>query len=138
MRGGAVAQLDAFVTEDSTLVNAALARIDPLKLVAYALDPDHSRGGHKAIVFDRALGFNHSNVDELTMAIREGVQTTAARQGRVTRCGPEFVVDLVLREPTGREAIVRTRWMYHEGERFPILTTALVQRRRPDARTATP
>ena len=124
---------DAFVNEDGTLVNAALARIDPLKLARYVLDPDHPRGRHKALVFDRVLGFHRSNAEDLATAIREGVQTAAARRDTAMRYGPEYVVDLVLRGPTGREATVRTRWMFREGEGFPSLITAFVRRKRSDA-----
>jgi hypothetical protein len=41
------------------------AEIPPQKLVAYLLDPLHKEGRHKARVFKSALGFEHSNADDL-------------------------------------------------------------------------
>jgi hypothetical protein len=45
--------------------------INPAKLVNYALNLDHSRGGHKARVFRAALGYTIDNYQTLLNQIEE-------------------------------------------------------------------
>jgi hypothetical protein len=126
-----------YLTEAGTLVNAAEARIDRRKLDAYALNPDHSSGGHKALVFERVLGYNRSNADELVAVIRRGIQETEARPGFVNQHGSRFFVDLIIRGPTRQQAIVRTAWIYRPGQSIPSLTSAYVRRKTSDAKATT-
>ncbi|HWT94920.1 MAG TPA: hypothetical protein VN238_18130 [Solirubrobacteraceae bacterium] len=51
------------------LPNARDAVIDAEKLRDYALDPDHPRGRHKAILFRRALGIEMDDLEYLRQAI---------------------------------------------------------------------
>ncbi len=126
---------DRFQSESGTLVNATKARIPPFKLLGYALDPDHPRGGHKALVFERVLGYNRDNAAELEAAIREGILTTEAQMRRSQRHGLEFIVDLVIQRPRGRGT---DRWIYENDDGFPTLTTVFIRRRRPHGQASTP
>jgi hypothetical protein len=132
-----MSEQDRFLTESGTLVNATMARINPAKPLGYALDPNHPRGGHKALVFQRVLGDNRGNASELEAMIRDGILTTEARAHHSERHGLEFIVDLVIRGPSGREAVVRTEWMYETDDDFPSLTTVFIRRRRPRGQTST-
>jgi len=123
---------------DGTLRNAARARINPDKIYRYALNPDHPRGGDKALVFERVLGYNRGNAAALEVAIREGSLSTPAQPREDERHGPTFIVDLVLHGPSGREAVVRTEWIYEEGEEIPSLSTVFIRRRRKRGQTSTP
>lgn len=68
----------SLLSEAGILVNADIAKIDRRNFVAYALNPDHESGRHKAAVFNRVLGFDLSNADVLIDLVRSGVRTTAA------------------------------------------------------------
>ena len=39
------------------------AYTNPNKFYRYSLDPNHTRGGDKAVVYQAALGYNQSNAD---------------------------------------------------------------------------
>lgn len=68
-----------FTSESGTLLNAEHAVIDPKKLAAYALDSTHPIGGHKARVYESALGYNPTNAHVLAARIQEGVLSAPAK-----------------------------------------------------------
>ena len=119
-----------FLTEAGTLANAAEAKIDADKVIAYPLDPTHPVGGHNARVFEWVLGYDRTNAAGLVEQILEGIRTTPAEPRGVTRDGAHFRVDLEVRGPTGARAPVRTGWVYRDGEPFPRLTTLVIRRRK--------
>jgi filamentous hemagglutinin len=45
--------------------------IDPRKLTHYALDPDSLHGRHKAILFEKLLGFTKENHAELMRQLEQ-------------------------------------------------------------------
>lgn len=65
--------LKGFTSESGTLLNAEHAVVDYRKLPTYSLDPTHPTGGHKARVFQSALGYNPTNADILGARVQEGV-----------------------------------------------------------------
>ncbi len=127
---------DRFLTEEGTLINASQARIDPRKLVGYSLASGHSRGGDKALVLERVLGYNRANADELAARILAGKLVTPVRSWRDIEFGRQFLVDLAMSGPTGREVTLRTGWIFLPGESFPTMTTAFVRRRRSNAKAS--
>ena len=46
--------------------------IDPCKLTHYALDPDSPHGRHKAVLFERLLGFTKDNYTVLLRQLEGG------------------------------------------------------------------
>ena len=46
-------------------------RIDPRKLTHYALDTDSPHGKHKAVLFEKLLGFTKENFTNLLMQLEE-------------------------------------------------------------------
>ena len=107
-----------YLTGAGTLLNAAEARIDRRKLEAYALNPDHPSGRHKAAVFERVLGYHASKADELVAVIRRGIRRTAAQLRLMDTRGTLIVVDLLVTGPTGRSATIRTGWISYPGNQF--------------------
>jgi hypothetical protein len=111
---------------DARLVGAEHATIDAHKVTAYALDPDHPVGRHKARVFLAVLGFDQSNAHQLLEQLRVGVRTSVAVAGVSDRFGQRFTVDIEVTGPRGH-AIVRTGWIYDPGSTTPRLTTLFVR-----------
>ena len=88
------------------------AVIEASKLVDYALNPYSERGQHKARVFQRVLGFNLSNWEQLKQAILEALPTHPATLTSVTVFGRKYEVRLPLKGPNGHRAHVTTVWQY--------------------------
>lgn len=105
------------------------AVIPDAKLTAYALNPAHDVGGHKARLFASALGITAENRHLLTDAIRSGLPLVPARSGIVDEHGARFRADIEVTGPKGR-ATVRTGWIVREPGGVPHLTTAIVWRRK--------
>jgi len=116
-----------FTSESGTLVNAEHAVIDPKKLAAYALDSTHPTGGHKARVFESALGYNPTNANVLAARIQEGVLSAPAKVLQANNYGQTIAVDMPILGVNGETAIVRTGWMYETDALVPRLTTIFVK-----------
>ena len=101
------------------LPNYEFAVIETSKLVHYALNPNSERGRHKARVFQRALGFNRSNWEQLKQAIIEALPTHPATLTSETVFGRKYEVRLSIRGPNENRAEVTTVWQYdrlHDGD----------------------
>ncbi|MDP0907535.1 hypothetical protein Q6322_27125, partial [Klebsiella pneumoniae] len=101
-----------FISENGTLVNAEYAVIDPKKLATYALDSTHPTGGHKARVFESALGYNPTNADVLAARIQKGVLSAPATILQTNNYGQTMAVDMPILGINGETAVIRTGWMY--------------------------
>ncbi len=104
------------------------------KLIKSSLDPDHATGKHKAVRFERTLGYDQDNAGDLRDVIAAGVRTAPARRHSEDTYGTRFQVDLLIRGPSGRTATVPTGWIYRAGETIPRLTPAFVVRSRSHAK----
>lgn len=107
------------------LSNAKQAIIDSGKFLAYALNPNHTVGGHKARVFRAALGYDRNNAAGLIERIRRAILIEEAVFLREDQHGRHYRVDVTLEGPKGT-AQVRTIWIYDRGNDVPRLTTAFV------------
>lgn len=116
-----------FTSESGTLLNAKHAVIDPKKLATYALDSTHPTGGHKARVFESALGYNPTNADVLAAKIQEGVLSAPAKVLQTNTYGQTMAVDMPILGVNGETVIVRTGWMYETDAVVPRLTTIFVK-----------
>lgn len=56
------------------------AVVDPEKLIAYCLNPEHPRGKHKARVFANTTGFTVYNAEELRAALLAEAATRNAQR----------------------------------------------------------
>lgn len=116
-----------FTSQSCTLVNAEHAVVDPKKLAAYALDSTHPTGGHKARVFESALGYNPTNADVLAARIQDGVLLAPAKVLQANSYGQTMAVEMPILGVNGETAIVRTGWMYETDALVPRLTTLFVK-----------
>lgn len=116
-----------FTSQSGTLMNAEHAVVDPKKLAAYALDSTHPTGGHKARVFESALGYNPTNADVLAARIQEGILLAPAKVLQANSYGQTMAVEMPILGVNGETAIVRTGWMYETDALVPRLTTLFVK-----------
>ncbi|KHT17931.1 S-type pyocin domain-containing protein [Pectobacterium brasiliense] len=116
-----------YITKAGVLQNSDKATIDKNKLTGYALNPEHPAGGHKAKVFESALGYNQSNMDELIAQVRLRVGSSPAVLGNATNYGQQVIVDMPIEGINGGSAIVRTGWFFNNGSDVPRLVTIYVK-----------
>lgn len=103
--------------------NAEFAVIDIRKLRNYVLDPLHSNGKHKAILWKSALGITADDAEELSRILLIAVIENDAVAGKFDRYGQRYTVDFSL-EWSGKTAIIRTGWIISHETNIPRLTTA--------------
>ena len=109
------------------LPNFENARIDSMKFYGYSLNPNHVTGGNKARVFERALGYNQSNADQLISQIRRNLPNNNAVIGLRDNYGQRFTVDMQIRGVNGNTATVRTGWIIDVDSSIPRLVTIYVR-----------
>ena len=102
--------------------------IDHRKLTKYALSPSSPLGRHKAIVFERALGFTRDNYDGLIKQIEKNVLDAPAAFHGEDEFGQRYTVDLTIHGMEGRRAVVRTGWFVSHGVDEARLVTLYVRR----------
>jgi hypothetical protein len=78
------------------LPNAAFAIIDLEKLRDYSLNPNHSRGQHKARIFYARLGMTANDAEELREAILVAIDTYDAILGEQDEHGQRYTLDFPL------------------------------------------
>ena len=79
--------------------------------MAYALDPESPKGQHKAVLFQRRLGYNLNNYESLVEQIEGLVMDGEAIATKADEYGQRYQVDLGLMGVEGQRAIVRTAWI---------------------------
>lgn len=81
------------------------------KVLGYALAQEHPRGRDKAVAFDRALGYNVSNYQDLIENIQRHLAEYPATFKGSTPYGDSYEVVLRLAGPNGKTAKVVTAWL---------------------------
>lgn len=99
------------------------------KLTRYALDPSAPYGRHKAILFEKVLGFTQENYLDLVFQLETKALENEAVFRSEDRFGKHYTVDLLIEGTEGRQATVRTIWLITEGSTEANLTTLYVKRR---------
>lgn len=99
------------------------------KFTKYALDLEHPFGKDKAIAFQKALGYNKSNADELIVNIQKNLSRYPAKIKSENPYGQLFEVSMQLEGPNGKTAWVKTGWIIRDGEKAPRLTSVYVDKR---------
>jgi hypothetical protein len=89
--------------------------IDRRKFVDYALNPDNPVGSHKALVFQRRLGYNPTNYESLLEQIKTLALDSEAIPTKTDEQGQRYRVDLEVVGVAGQRAIVRTGWIVEPG-----------------------
>lgn len=113
------------MADQPRLPRASEARIPTDKLVAYALDPSHERGQHKARVFASALGITARDWRYLHEQILGALAGGVVRGTRITPFGIAYEVVVMIDGVNGRTAPVVTTWMV-ERDAAPRLTSIWV------------
>ena len=108
------------------LPNFEKAVIPSGKIFKYALDKNHAKGGSKAVAFEKALGYNTSNGNDLIANIRQCLPTLECTTIRKTRFGVQYSGDVMMSGPNGKVAKVRIAWQIDYGEEIPHLTSVYV------------
>ena len=96
------------------------------KLTAYALNKNHPVGKHKAIVFEKVLGYNISNRGELISRVREGLEKYRFIERETTQHGRPFEVSMMIRGANGRYAPVKTAWQIDNGSETQRLVSIYI------------
>jgi hypothetical protein len=103
--------------------------VDARKLIDYALDPENPIGRHKAMVFERCLGFTRDNYALLQQQVEFHALDAEASLQRTDQHGRHFRVDLEVTGSEGQQEIVRTGWLVTSGSDEARLITLYVLRR---------
>ncbi|AGY59372.1 DUF6883 domain-containing protein [Gloeobacter kilaueensis] len=113
---------------------AERAFVDMNKLIGYCLNPQHSRGRHKARVFAAALGLTAEAAAELRDALLAAVCSCESAPAEVDQYGQRYTVDFLLRR--GRQAAkIRSAWIILHEEDYPKLISCYVMREQDDEAT---
>ena len=98
------------------------------KLKGYALNPEHPTGKHKALVFQKVLGYNADNQDKLISQVRSGLRKYRAIEKEKTEYGEPFEVAMMVQGANGRFAPVKTAWQIDKGGNTPRLVSIYVDK----------
>jgi hypothetical protein len=111
------------------LPNFDSAFVDIEKLRNYSLNPNHTRGQHKARLFRAVLEMTVEDAQELQAAILAAVKLYDAVPGEQDAYGQRYTLDFPLSR-LGKQATIRTSWMIRPTENFPRLTSCYVLKQR--------
>jgi hypothetical protein len=95
------------------------------KLLGYCLNPNHTKGKHKARVFKSALGITADHVDRLVELIQLAALQGEVVQVRVTDFGQEFKLDWTVPDHDGLQ--LRTIWIIPHDSAAPQLVSAFIK-----------
>ncbi len=109
------------------LPNLANVMIPTQKLTGYALNPNHDKGKHKAIVFQSALGYNLTNYEDLLDKIIINSSKYSAIPKGDNGFGEAYQVDFPVLGPNGKTAIIQTGWVDDKKINKLRLVTVLVK-----------
>lgn len=113
-------------SEKELLPHRDRAEIPEKKLMEYMLNPDHPKGGSKAVAFRDVLGYTKENAQELASSLLAGLNSWRATEREPQKYGQPYEVKMILTGPTGRQATVKTGWIVENGSTTPRLTTAYI------------
>ncbi|MDO4183372.1 MAG: hypothetical protein Q4E12_07205 [Coriobacteriia bacterium] len=97
------------------------------KLYGYSLNPAHPTGKNKARVFKSALGMEQKDYRRLAAQIRSKAAKYEAVPGEVDKYGRRYTIDMPIKGPNGKTAVVRTAWIVRSGQTKPDLVSAYVK-----------
>ncbi len=107
------------------LVNGNAPRGISSKLEAYALNMNHDIGKNKAIVFEKALGYNSSNAIDLEHEIKKGLLHYRMQDTGDKGYGRTARVTMLITGPKGTQP-VETGWIYDSDQTTPRMVTVYV------------
>ncbi|WP_462267836.1 DUF6883 domain-containing protein [Desulfobacter sp.] len=100
--------------------------IDTRKLTHYALDMDSPHGKHKAVLFEKLLGFTKKNYKDLLNEIeRKAIQSEVVFHSQ-DNFGKRYIADIYVQGTEGRQAPVRTGWIIYPDTKDAHLVTLYI------------
>lgn len=96
------------------------------KLLGYSLNANHPSGKNKALVFEKALGYNTSNAQMLEDEIRDGLSKYIAFSKGNKGHGEKFDVTMLVKGANGNTQPIQTSWIFDIGKAEPRMVTAYV------------
>jgi hypothetical protein len=96
--------------------------VDPRKITAYIMNPDHPRGRDKYRVINSRTGLDTHDAILIEEQIRQGVRNGTPVLGDADEFGKRWAIDLPLSGPGG-SITVRTAWIVDAGSSRPRLVT---------------
>lgn len=107
------------------LPNPDDALIPSEKLEGYSLNPEHSEGRHKEIVFRSALGIGLEEAEELRSALRQALATQDAIPVSRNSYGQQYRLDFEMTR-LDKQAMIRSIWIVRDNENFARLVTCYI------------
>ena len=102
--------------------------IDPRKLTHYALDPNSPSGRHKAVLFEKSLGFTKENYPALVRQLEAKALQAEANFHSEDEFGSRYRVDVVVEGVAGQQATIRSGWIVPPHSRQAHLVTVYVKK----------
>lgn len=100
--------------------------IDRVKFSDYILNMEHAIGKHKAIQFEKILGYNQGNTDLLIKEIQSNLDKGKFILKEITEYGTTFSIDMAIKGVNGNITNVRTGWILDKGSETPRLVTSFI------------
>ncbi len=97
------------------------------KIAGYSLNMNHKSGRDKAIAFQKYLGYNIGNQEQLIAEIRKGIKENIATERKTTEHGRPFEVVINMKGANGKYAKVKSGWIIDEGKDIPRLVSVYVK-----------
>ena len=104
--------------------------VEAEKVRDYLLNETHPDGYGKSEFFS-AKGFHRAAWHELADALRQLAGSSSVTKNMTSLHGEKYIVDGMLRTPTGQTPWVRTVWIVDTGEMIPRFVTAYPREQEP-------
>ena len=124
--GKSVSSKAVWAFEKQKLPNYRKAIMPDEKFVDYALNKKHPTGKHKAIAFEKYLGYNINNKDILVEEIRKGLTQNISKKRPDTEHGKPYEVRMLISGANGKKAHIKTGWIFDKDSDAPRLTSVYV------------
>lgn len=112
------------------LPNLENAVLPKEKFLDYCLNKEHPQGRDKAVAFDKILGYNKDNYQELIAELKNNLGQYKALKKGVNKYGIRYQVIMPIKGPNGNTASVLTGWIVSFGEENPVLTSVYITKKK--------
>ncbi len=103
--------------------------INPRKLTHYALDPNSPYGKHKAVLFEKLLGFTKDNYANLSQQLETKSLPAEATFHSKEKFGKRYTTDVLVDGIQGQQVIVRAGWLIPPETNEAHLVTLYIRKR---------
>ncbi len=102
------------------------------KFIEYSLNPDNPNARGKAEAYEKALGFNKNNADELIVQIEEAIKNESVSPIHIseTEYGMKYKYSIPVKGVNGQIKNVIAVYQIDKGSQVPRMITNYVERKR--------